>query len=214
MGTRHVPRAALLSAFGLTVGIAVYTSGCSGGQPEAGSPVTSSDISTTSTLAPPPGVTDTTADSTPAARSCSASQLQISAGSGQGATGNWAFPIIFRNISDKVCSLYGYPGVSWLTASGAVIGIPARQVHDPASPASTVDLSPGLSAYAAVMVPTFANQQLAGCRSVRAARIRVYAPGSTSAALITRFPGGPDDNSLLYYSIAAGSGGISPVKSS
>lgn len=213
VGTRYAPRAALLSAFGLIVGMAVCTSGCSGGHPRARSPVTSTNLSTTPTLAPGPAVTTTTAISAASVPPCSSSQVQISAGSGQGATGNWAFPIIFRNVSTKVCSLYGYPGVSWVTASGSLIGVPARQVHDPASPASTAILNPGGTAYAGVMVPTLANQQLVGCRSIQAAGIRVYAPGSTSAVLLTPSTGGPDHNSLLYCNIAAGSAGIWPVTS-
>jgi hypothetical protein len=214
VGTHYVGRAALLSTVGLIVGIAVGTSGCSRGRPSARSPVTSPKLSTTSTLAPVPVVTSTTAISAAAAPSCSSSQVQVSAGSGQGATGNWAFPIIFRNVSRKVCSLYGYPGVSWVTASGALIGVPAREVHDPASPAATVNLSPGGTAYAMVMVPTVANQQLVGCRSIQAAGIRVYAPGSSSAVLLTPSAGAPDHNSLLYCNIAASSAGISPVTSS
>ena len=214
VGTRRGPRAALLSAAGLTVGVALSVGGCSGGRPRAGSPVSSPSFSTTSTSAGKSGGTTTTADSNSAVSSCSSSELQFSAEPGQGATGNWAFPIIFRNISSKVCSLYGYPGVSWVTASGTSIGVPARQVHDPASPASTVNLRPGQSAYSEVEVPTAANQQLVGCLSVPAAGIRVYAPGSTTAVLLSPSSNGPDHNSLLYCNIAAASGGISPVTAS
>jgi hypothetical protein len=139
--------------------------------------------------------------------------LKISAGPGQGAAGNIAFGVGFRNTSTVVCSLYGYPGVSWVTIAGTQIGAPARQIRDPASPATTVNLGPGLSAYAEVMVPTVANQQLAGCRSVQAAGIKVYSPGSTSSVLLRPSSGGLDSGSLIYCDIATGSGGVLPVES-
>ena len=204
--TRNRLGAARLSAVGLALSIAISASGCSGGHPRARTAVPSP-----TSLAARSEPTTTTVNVNATAASCSSAQLEITARSGQGATGNWAFPIIFRNVSHNACSLYGYPGVSWITASGAVIGVPARQVQDPASPASTVNLSSGQSAYSVVEVPTVANQESLGCRSIQAAGIRVYAPGSTSAILITPSPDGPDPNSLLYCNIAAGSGGISPV---
>jgi hypothetical protein len=101
--------------------------------------------------------------------------------------------------------------VSWVTASGARIGVPAREIHDPASPASTVNLAPGTSAEAGVLVPTPSNQQSVGCRSVLATGIRVYAPGSTSSVLLRTSSGGLDHNSMIYCDIAAGSAGVFPV---
>ena len=201
-------------AFCILAFTGLFTAACSSSTPKALPATTTAPAATpqaSSGQVPPPAPSTTNAG--PAAPACSASQLQISAGSAQGAAGNLAFAITFRNASLRVCSLYGYPGVSWVTASGARIGSPANQIHDPASPASTVNLRPGLSAYAEVVVPTSANQQLAGCRSIQAAGIRVFPPGSTSSVLLTPNSGGLDRGSLIYCNIAAGAGGVLPISS-
>lgn len=192
-------------AFGLLGATALFIAACGSSTPKA-NPQTSLHSGAPAASVP------TTSSSARAAPPCSISQLRISAGSGQGAAGNFAFPIILRNTSATVCSLAGYPVVSWVTSSGAQIGAPAREIHDPASPASTVNLSPGASAYAEVMVPTPANQQLAGCRSTQAAGITVLPPGSTSSVLLTSSSSGLDRGSLTYCDIPAGSGGVLPVK--
>lgn len=202
-------------AFCLLTGAALFTTACSSSTPKAQSTTTRAPAAPTprTSSGEVPRSIPSTTNSALATPPCSASQLHISAGSAQGAAGNLAFPITFRNTSARVCSLDGYPGVSWVTASGAQIGSPASQIHDPASPASKVNLRPGLSASAEVVVPTSANQQLAGCHSIQAAGIKVFLPGGTSSVLLTPNSGGLDRGSLIYCNIAAGAGGVLPISS-
>jgi hypothetical protein len=49
---------------------------------------------------------------------CTDSQLRVGAGSWVGAGGHGGIPILFTNRSTVACTLYGYPGVAILSASG------------------------------------------------------------------------------------------------
>lgn len=114
-------------------------------------------------------------------------RLRVSAGQAQGATGNWAVPLLFANAGAQSCTLYGYPGVSWVDSSGGQIGVPARRIPAPHSrPPRTVVLSPGQTASSVVLQPTSSDQKAAGCSQERAAGLRVYPPGSTSSVILTQ----------------------------
>ncbi len=114
---------------------------------------------------------------------CTTATLRVVGGDEQGAAGNWAIPILFMNDGPAACHLYGYPGVSWVTASGSQIG--AAAVRDTSVSAQLVTLHPGQAAVAVVLQPTRANQVLSGCVVTQAAAIRVYPPGNTAAATVT-----------------------------
>jgi hypothetical protein len=197
------------------LGLTLFPAACGSSTPNAKPAATTAPVASTPSIStgPHPSSDPAGTSSGPPAPRCSFSRLRITAGPGQGAAGNFVFPIAFRNTGASVCSLYGYPAVFWVTTSEDQIGAPARQIHDPASPASVVNLSPGVSGYAEVLVPTSANQELAGCRSIQAAGIKVFPPGSTSSVLLTPSSSALDQRSLIYCNVAAGSGGVRPVKS-
>ena len=82
--------------------------------------------------ASPSTSTTTTGSSTPPRRrrsrartGCATSALSISFGNPNGTAGAIHYTITFHNTGSTSCTLYGYPGVSFLTASGAQIGAPA-----------------------------------------------------------------------------------------
>jgi hypothetical protein len=56
--------------------------------------------------------------STPA---CGNGSLAVGATAEQGATGHSNFVVLFRNKTTHTCTLFGYPGLDALTASGAVL---------------------------------------------------------------------------------------------
>ena len=68
----------------------------------------------------------TAAYATPA---CGNSSIAVSATAEQGATGHANFILLFRNKTTQTCTLYGYPGLDALNASGAVIAHALRTVH-------------------------------------------------------------------------------------
>ena len=76
--------------------------------------------------------------------------------------------------------MYGYPGVSFLDASGDQIGDPAqRQGGTP----TAVTLAAGGSAYASIAVTDPGIPPCSG--STAATQVRVYPPGETHAATIS-----------------------------
>jgi hypothetical protein len=59
---------------------------------------------------------------------CATSQLKVSLGPFDGGVGHGGYPIIFRNTGGA-CSMYGYPGVDGLTASGKTVVRAARRLY-------------------------------------------------------------------------------------
>ena len=114
---------------------------------------------------------------------CTTATLRVVGGDEQGAVGNWAIPILFVNDGQAACHLYGYPGVSWITATGSQIG-PAAVRETSVSP-QLVTLQPEQAAVAVVLQPSRANQVASGCAVTQAAAITVYPPGNTAAATVT-----------------------------
>ena len=56
-----------------------------------------------------------------AAPACGNHSIAVSATAEQGATGHANFVLLFRNKTAQTCTLFGYPGLDALNASGAVI---------------------------------------------------------------------------------------------
>jgi len=127
---------------------------------------------------------------------CSSTDLRITIGDVRGATGNWVVPIIFTDRGPHPCSMFGYPGVSWVGPDGSQIGAAAVREHS-ALP-GTVDLRPGQFATSVVFEPTAPNQELEGCtREQRAAGLRIYPPGSRVSTVVTQ--GGLDWEASLTW---------------
>jgi hypothetical protein len=89
--------------------------------------------------------------------------------------------LVFTNVSGRTCTVYGYPGVSWVT------GPSGQQVNDPtqradATPARVV-LTPGGVAHAQVR---HAKPEMYGadCHAVQVAGFRVYPPDETAAVFV------------------------------
>lgn len=118
---------------------------------------------------------------------CSTSDLTVTAdtslASGSqalfGTIGGTYVPIDFINdFSTAPCTLYGYPGVSYVTSpTGTQIGPAAGRASLPAP--VTVTLAPGGAAHAFLLV---SNATPAGCRVVTAHSLRIYPPGRRTAA--------------------------------
>src|SRR5215831_11112762 len=78
---------------------------------------------------------------------CATSALHVSIGNGNGAAGSVYYPIVFTNASGSACTLFGFPGVSFVTSpNGSQIGDAATRHSD--KPVQTVTLAPGGVAHA------------------------------------------------------------------
>ena len=119
------------------------------------------------------GVSTTTVPTTPR---CVTGALGIRLGQPGAAAGNRYLPIVFTNTSGTACTLYGYPGVSLLDASGKQIGTPASR--EAGSTPKVVTVAPGASASAAVHT---AAQGVAPSCGPTSTQIRVYVPDERTA---------------------------------
>jgi uncharacterized protein DUF4232 len=136
---------------------------------------------TTATPAKNPGTPSPSVPSLSAATPpCPTSALRVSVSASQGvAAGSSYYPIVFTNISGAACTLYGYPGVSFVAgAGGSQIGIPATE--NPAHPRQLITLAPGQAGHAELQVVNAENYPQANCGMVAAHWLRVYPPNQTA----------------------------------
>jgi hypothetical protein len=118
--------------------------------------------------------------SSPSAPACATSALHVSVSPSQGvAAGSSYYPVVFTNVSGATCTLYGYPGVSFVTGDGGTqIGIPATE--NPTHPRQLITLAPGQAGHAELQVVDAENYPPADCGIVTAHWLRVYPPNQTS----------------------------------
>ncbi|MFB9449370.1 DUF4232 domain-containing protein [Dactylosporangium vinaceum] len=101
---------------------------------------------------------------------------------GGGAAGSQYLWIVLTNPSSRACTLYGYPGVSWVTGDGG------QQVNQPAERDTGVEpkqvkLESGQSAHVQVRSPQPGNFGDA-CKPVDVRGYRVYLPDETAADFV------------------------------
>jgi Protein of unknown function (DUF4232) len=109
-------------------------------------------LATSATLAAA-GLVGAAANAGATAPACRNAALAISHTPSQGATGHGSFVVLFKNITHSTCSLYGYPGLDALNASGQVLAHAQRTLHGFAGGAhteTTVNVTPGHYASASV----------------------------------------------------------------
>jgi len=114
---------------------------------------------------------------------CTAAQLRLSVIPGPNAAGHIGLILRFTNISTKPCTMFGYPGVSFVTGHGNQINDPAQRSAASGNP-SVVTLAPDGKADASLLLVNIANY--AGnnlCQPTLAAAVRVYPPDDTTAIL-------------------------------
>jgi hypothetical protein len=118
---------------------------------------------------------------------CQSAGLKVTVDTAQagGATGSVYYPVNFTNTSGAPCGLYGYPGMSLVTAAGTAgrqIGAAAQQ--NPAFGRMAVRLPAAGVAHAWLQVAQAGNYPAAACRPVTAHWLRVFPPGNTVASYV------------------------------
>jgi len=182
---------AAAAALGLGAGLAA----CGSGHKSAAAPSTTTapastvhPRSTTTTSRPttttaPPSTT-TTAPAPPASLSaCTISHLAATLTSPQGAAGTTYYHLELTNTGNKPCTLYGYPGVSFVTgATGAQVGAAAEHATG-VQPVATVTLDPGAFSVATLGIVDAGNYP-PSCQITSTSGLRVYPPGNVDALFI------------------------------
>jgi hypothetical protein len=187
-GTRSTGEAAMMSsplrarhamAWVAAACVAVLAAACGSipAAPGAGS---------TATATVPAAQPGTSPAGTPAAAQpgpCGTAALRVTLGSREGAAaGHFYRTVDFTNITNTSCTLYGYPGVSFVAAIGGnQIGAAASR-----SPASKrlVVLAPGKKAHALLDLLDVLNFPPSECAASDAHWIKVYPPNQFSATYV------------------------------
>lgn len=113
--------------------------------------------------------------------SCAPSGLTAKVDTSQGgaAAGSVFVPIDFTNTTASTCTLFGYPGVSFVTSpSGSELGRAATRTPPTAT---LVTLAPGGVAHAILKVAQAANYSSSACVPVTAHWLRIYPPNQFTA---------------------------------
>jgi hypothetical protein len=163
---------------------------------------------------PKPGAPMSTASSpvTDALATCRSASLRITVDVSQagGAAGSTYYPVDFTNTSASACGMYGYPGMSFVTAgddAGRQIGAAAQR--NPQFGKQTVRLVAGGTAHAWLQVAEAGNYPASTCQPLTAHWLRVFAPGDTEASYLDQsFPAcsSPSAPLLTVMPIRAGRG--------
>lgn len=147
--------------------------------PTTPSPTTASP--TTASAATSSTPTTAAPTTTPTLAACSTSHLTGSLGSPNGTAGTIYYQLGLRNTGSAVCSVQGYPGVSFVAGpDGHQVGSPATRI---VNPAPRVVLSPQQQATSTLAVVEAGNFG-SSCQVTPVLGLRVYPPGQTSALFV------------------------------
>ena len=179
---RHrIAVAALLSSAALLVACDT-ASQSTGGAAAASTPTAAATSASAAPVSSAPATS-----SSAAVTMCATSALKAAVNTAKpgAAAGSIYYPLDLTNISGSTCTVFGYPGVSFVTGpSGTLIGRAATR--NPVKPATTVTLAPGQVAHATLQVAQAGNYDPAQCKPVTAHWLRIFPPDQT-APLYVRF---------------------------
>jgi Protein of unknown function (DUF4232) len=146
------------------------TPGSSGSATSAASAAPSGAVSPSAPKGTTPSASGggTTAAATSAR--CHTSELRASVGRNDPGAGQENFPVVLTNRSGRTCTVRGFPGAAFVSASGTQLGAdPKRESGSP----TTITLRPGQSAWAGL---TFSNPGVSGARTANPAALLVTPP--------------------------------------
>ena len=199
------------TAAALIVLAAVAGCSSSGSPSTSASPPSSSSTAATgsSTVVPPPTTPATSLSPAVAGPPpCATSGLNVTLGASSGYAGGVDQTIVFTNTSGATCTLYGYPGVSLVSAPPyTLIGLAAQRGST--TPVKLITLASGATANAVLQVVDALNFGTATCSPTKAAFLRVYPPNQTAPVYLadTSQVCAQPVQTLFISAVQTGSGG-------
>ena len=184
MRARLLPAAAVLVAAGLMTSACTTTySGSAAPQPTGTGTVRPTHGATTEASESPPasanpvataasGPVGTTA---PSPAPCSTRYLGATLGASEDAVGSIYVVVVFKNLNNYACTLYGYPGVA-MDAGVPVTPVGLASVEDPTTPRELVTLRPHGTAEALLRIAAAADYPAATCKPVSTQWLQVIPP--------------------------------------
>jgi len=175
------------------VALASLLAGCGSAKaPQAGSaPAGGSTASGNHTQ--PPGAAGSASPASPAASVnglavCQSASLHVTVNTAAAgaAAGSTYYPVDFTNTSGSACGMYGYPGVSFVTAgSGTGTQVGAAAQENPAFGKLAVRLDPGGVAHAWLQVAAAGNFPSHSCKPQTVEWLKVFPPDQTVAVYVS-----------------------------
>jgi len=181
------PFAVRLAAAPLLASVALLAAACGSSGTPGGGPATTVTVTSsppTSTPAQPSSAPPASSPAPAGPAACSTAALKVSIGSnGGGAAGSAYVPLDFTNISGSTCTLYGYPGVSFVTSAGAQVGAAADRRGT--TPLATITLAPGAVGHATLQVVDAGNFPTSRCgQLVSVPLLKIYPPNQFTAVTV------------------------------
>ena len=157
--------------------------------------VTPSPVTRTITVTPSPGLSGP--------GPCLTSDLRLTAGASNGAAGTVYYPLDFTNAGTSACTMYGYPGVAFVTsAGGSVIGAPAGRREIAGTGPALITLQPGATAHATLAVSDVLVGNQCHNHQMKVSTVQVYPPDEYTP-LYAPFSGtGCADRSLVVMFVS------------
>jgi Protein of unknown function (DUF4232) len=159
----------------IAVGLAV--AGCGGGA-AAARPTRAITVTASPTTSAPAASQSATSPPATAAAGCLTRYLNGSTGLTQGTAGSVMVNIVFKNLDNVPCTLYGFPGAS-LAAGTPVTDVGQPSTEDSATARELVTLAPGGFAYATLQVADAGNFPASTCTEVNTDWLAVIPPNQT-----------------------------------
>jgi hypothetical protein len=190
------------------LGCAALAAGCSSSSSSSApsSATTSAAAGATVTVTASAPSSSTTA---PGVAACATSALKVTQSAPNGYAGGSYVTIGFTNTSSATCTLYGYPGVSLVSASYAQLGLSAKRVST--VPVKVITLASGATASASVQIVDALNFPSTSCSPVKAAYLRIFPPNQTASVYLanTSETCSKPVQTLMITAVQAGSGSSS-----
>jgi Protein of unknown function (DUF4232) len=158
---------------------AVLAAGCGSNSTPAAAPTKTVTVTPTPHVSASVSPSVTTSPPTTGPAPCATQDLGLKPGLAQGTAGSVYQTLVFTNLSNASCTLYGYPGVS-LGAGHPVgqVGLAANE--NPSPPRKLVTLAPGAKANALLQIVDALNYPTSRCSPVKTTWLTVYPPNQTT----------------------------------
>ncbi|MFZ0187697.1 MAG: DUF4232 domain-containing protein [Streptosporangiaceae bacterium] len=200
----------MVAALIVLASVAGCSSSSSSPSTPASSPSTSSPAAPSSNTAPATAPASSLSPAATGPSPCATSGLNVTLGPSSGYAGGVDQTIIFTNTSGATCTLYGYPGVSLVSAPPYTqIGLAAQRSST--TPVKLITLASGATASAVLQIVDALNFGTATCSPTKAAFLRIYPPNQTAPVYLADASEvcAQPVQTLFISAVQAGSGGTS-----
>lgn len=200
----------MVAALIVLASVAGCSSSSSSPSTPASSPSTSSPAAPSSNTAPATAPASSLSPAATGPSPCATSGLNVTLGPSSGYAGGVDQTIIFTNTSGATCTLYGYPGVSLVSAPPYTqIGLAGQRSST--TPVKLITLASGATASAVLQIVDALNFGTATCSPTKAAFLRIYPPNQTAPVYLADASEvcAQPVQTLFISAVQAGSGGTS-----